>query len=735
MSDLDARVDALEAENKELKEQLAALTSRLAALEAGGGGGAKKARPAGSGRPKRPATKKKAPGRKVARGASGKASGKPRKRRGSTGGAEKKSNARGQLEEDPELQARFSRYNVGKAKIGVVVPEEYKDYKENSLPEKDLQLDFVYGYNGSAARANVFHCEQDGCIAYCLAGTGVVHDLKSNTQTHFTGHNEDILCMAKHPTQDIFATGQRDPKGEGTPYLCVWNAQGEELKRITVHERGICAIAFTGDGKYVGSIGEDDDHTFALHEWESKKSAAVSQGPSGKDNAWSMAFNPADEGDTYTAVVLGKSGFRQITAKPSAGKQDKFKTKKISTYGKTKITQKGHLSVSFWKDGDNKGQYIVGCASGHVYKLEGTSLQVFFPAAKRGIGALYATDDGGFITCGEGKVIKWNAEAKSTQEVELGDAKDAARAMSVKGDEVIIGTKRNVLYQVDMASGTKKRIAQGHTDEVWGLAVHPTDDLIVSSGMDSNINIIKTADHQCVQTVELVRNGVRSACFSPDGSYLVCGTHNGSILCFDATQIPMEKKWEVEIAGEQVDCLDFHPNSQKFVAGSWDQRIYQVNAADGKTIKISKGHTSSVLFVNYSGDGEYIISNSRDYEVLFWNSDNGKRVTRFADVADVDFPKWQCFLGWPVQGIWDGASDGTDINAVDKSSDGSCLATGDDFGTVKLFKFPAIAKSAKNKTYTGHSSHVANVRFSADGNWLYSAGGADTGVFQWKVVG
>jgi microtubule-associated protein-like 6 len=38
-----------------------------------------------------------------------------------------------------------------------------------------------------------------------------------------------------------------------------------------------------------------------------------------------------------------------------------------------------------------------------------------------------------------------------------------------------------------------------------------------------------------------------------------------------------------------------------------------------------------------------------------------------------------------------------DINAVDRSPDGKVLATGDDFGLVKLFKYPSpVPKAAFN---------------------------------------
>ena len=83
--------------------------------------------------------------------------------------------------------------------------------------------------------------------------------------------------------------------------------------------------------------------------------------------------------------------------------------------------------------------------------------------------------------------------------------------------------------------------------------------------------------------------------------------------------------------------------------------------------------------------------------------------------------------------------DGTDINAVDRSPDKTLLATGDDFGKVKLFHFPCLTDGGSMCTvYSGHSSHVTNVRWvnqpKSDQQYLISLGGEDKSIFQWKSL-
>jgi WD40 repeat protein len=73
------------------------------------------------------------------------------------------------------------------------------------------------------------------------------------------------------------------------------------------------------------------------------------------------------------------------------------------------------------------------------------------------------------------------------------------------------------------------------------------------------------------------------------------------------------------------------------------------------------------------------------------------------------------------------------VNAVDRSPDGTLLATGDDFKRVKIFKNPCPKEKSKFKEYKGHSEFVINVKFSKDGKWLYTVGGLDKAVCQFEI--
>ena len=136
--------------------------------------------------------------------------------------------------------------------------------KRAAAPEIGLELKWCAGYRGHDCRENVKYSHA-GKIIFHSAALGIVYDRETHTQKFYTGHTDDILSLSLHPTKDLVATGQigRDPE------IHVWDA--EELTAVSifkgVHERGICALEFTQDGKKLLSVGLDDKHVAAVWDW------------------------------------------------------------------------------------------------------------------------------------------------------------------------------------------------------------------------------------------------------------------------------------------------------------------------------------------------------------------------------------------------------------------------------------------------------------------------------------
>jgi len=642
--------------------------------------------------------------------------------------------------------SRKGFYNLGNRKIYYNLPQEYAGQGgKTEAPTTELKLEYIFGYNGKSCRNNLFYNNQNnGEIIYNIAGTGVVFNSETKAQRFFLQHSEDILSLAQHPSRPLVATGQLDPKGSETPYICVWDTNTmEQVKRITYHQRGIISLAFSPDGKYLLSIGNDDSHTLALWEWEAKEEKkAPAKGKKhedtplleqmvSKDSVFGLYFHPApaekDEG-YYEFVTVGAKHLKMWTLTNAHKKERKFASRTPGTYEKTKETQKGFYAAVFQA---GTPVYVVATMSGHLYKLKGVEMTELVEASKARVSALANYEDGFVSGTDDGKLKFWGWDLKQSNEIDLSGAANPAepRSIAVSGGKLLVGLKSNQILSVDVASKTVAVLNSGHTEEVWGLAVHPSLPIIATGSEDKTLKIWNYADEQLSRSIPF-KASTRSTVFSPDGKYLAVGQWNGNVALLETEN--WTTVWDQKVAGETVDAITYAPDGASIAVGSWDQAIYVINVPEFKVSRTFKGHTSSVFMINFSDDGKYLMSNSRDYEILYWDLAVGQRVKKPSEVADVKWANWNCFLGWPVQGIWTGAGDGTDINSVDRSPDQVALAAGDDFGKVRLFKYPSLGPNAPMKEYPGHSSFVTNVRFSKDGTKLFSCGGNDTGVFQWK---
>lgn len=143
--------------------------------------------------------------------------------------------------------------------------------------------------------------------------------------------------------------------------------------------------------------------------------------------------------------------------------------------------------------------------------------------------------------------------------------------------------------------------------------------------------------------------------------------------------------------------------------------------------------STNVTHLDWSADSTHIQCTSGDCELSFWNATVCRQVTNPGSLRDVEWATQSCLLSFNTIGIWPETMDGTDLSTCAKSNGSKLMATGDDFGKIKVYTFPVTQPKSLHHTIGGHSSHVTRVEFLADDSRLISTGGRDTAIMQWNL--
>jgi microtubule-associated protein-like 6 len=586
---------------------------------------------------------------------------------------------------------QFMAVKPWKGVVDHSVPSGFKPSRsDGEAPDSELQLEHIYGYRCHDTRNNLRYT-QAGLLAYHTAGVGVILDQGQNKQKFFMEHNDDITSFAMSPCKKYVATGNIGPK----PLLTVWDTTTMECKFRTTGPltKGIKTLAFSNKGDYLAASAMDDDHMVAVWKWNSpikdnKPLAPIAHGKGSRAKILSIGFTSDDKQVIATAIK------EVIFFNYQDGK---LKGKKGS-FGKNQPCAVPCQAVV-----DNIT--YAGSFPGEIYVYSGSSLKETVKAHTGVVNAMCRREAGSGIISGgkDGKIIVWNiASAKLSQAQVLDITKPEFKSLIPEANSVcdsaagnvLVGTRGGEIMEFYPNQDKPKIHLRSHCkDELWGLAMNPKNNQeFITVGQDMVLAIWDIPNRRQKKFARLdCQSNVVS--YSSDGNFLAIGYTNGTLTILNSSFAAHVSRKDRK---KEISEIKFSPNNRICAVGAHDQMILTYDVTKKfKPLKKLRGHSSTILHIQFSIDSEKLLSTCKAYEILFYHVEDGKQWTSGASGSkDEPWADWSSPLGWPVQGIFPPCADGSDINAVDRHPDKQTLASADDFGMVKLFKFPCPVEEA-----------------------------------------
>ncbi|KAK3717333.1 hypothetical protein QZH41_011562 [Actinostola sp. cb2023] len=391
-----------------------------------------------------------------------------------------------------------------------------------------------------------------------------------------------------------------------------------------------------------------------------------------------------------------------------------------------------------------------GSDNGTVYVWQGTTLRRTVQAHKGAVCAMYSicqskNEVGGYVTGGrDGVVVMWDKyfehclkafkvenSVMNPGSVLLQDL-PPIRSIHTDEDKILIGTGNDEIIEMS-PDGMMSIVVQGHGEgEVWGLDTHPTENECVTVSDDKTLRVWDL-NTLLLKKVKKMKKGGRAVTYSPDGGSIAVGQNDGGFLILEAATL--EKVVGYKDRKEEISDMKFSPDGKFLAVGSHDNYVDIYSVKRGKRTGVCKGSSSYITHVDWDIKGRLLQTNSGAREHLFFEAPHCRRQTLTNhDMERIDWSTFTCVLGPMVKGVYPPLTDVTDVNSTARSHDYVLLASGDDFGMVKLFNYPVSNRGARFRQYGGHSSHVTNVRWTHDDRALVSTGGLDTALIVWERV-
>eukprot|EP01042_Synura_sphagnicola_P001496 gene1496-1726_t len=626
--------------------------------------------------------------------------------------------------------------------IPFITPARLPD-QSREIPAHNLKLEWIYGYNAHTCRQNLYYTSQ-GSIIYPAGAVCVILDLHKGTQAHFIEHTDVVMCIKVFLNEQgntLVASGESGVR----PSIHIWDCQSREILSTLkgFHRNGVTLLDFSPDGTKLASVGLDRYYCLAVYNWAKRERIWASR--TSPDAVYDMRFLSnnliascgKDHVIFWKEDVAGSKGvnykrFRGLFG--SAVKPESLWT--VSMMGSSVITGSESGMLHLWE-----GRNWIKAVKGH------TGIIYAMSVVSSGLGS---TEQGLVTACSAGKVQVWNAKLEvgaTFNALALGPVEPSIVAVcwNVAATKILIGFKTCEIFEMDSTDGRNVHnsavVSAAFNPKVCGLDTHPLNPrLFCTVGKDKTVRVFD-AESQKMVKMAMLDTMAHSCGYSPDGQLILVGLGSGLANREERKEgaYVVLNEEDLTIVHEARDSRSlisdckFSPDGELMAMASMDGSVYIYNASDYSAKSRCRGHTGKVTHIDFSQDSQFIMSNCSAGDLLFWDIERGEQQAPKL-MREVLWNSHTCVYSYVSQGIWGPYDDGLECHAVSASHARDLLVAVDNYGRVRAYTFPCIREDSNFVLARGHSAHVMNCRFSCNDAHLFTTGGTDGCVFQWRVV-
>lgn len=531
---------------------------------------------------------------------------------------------------------------------------------------------------------------------------------KTQERNRLEGHSQRVTSVS------ISSSGQWIASGSDDQTVGIWQANGKRLHTLEIGEK-VNDVAFSPDDQSIAVITTQG----TVQRWSPQTGKQLS------------SFTAASYG---TGLAFHPQGHQLATA----GREPVIKIWNAST-GRPVKTLSGHQgwvnAVAF----NPTGNILVSASEDKTVRIwdvaKGQTLRTL-PKQATAVTDIAISSDGQTLAASteDGTIQLWTLTGKLLHTLKTENVVVTSVAFSPDGNTLVSTHADHNLRLWQVATGQPLQVLKGHGAPTLDAAFHPNGKTLVSASIDKQVRVWNTP------SIPEESSPILAMAVSPDQQILATASLDGVIQLWRPDSQVGKVPFKTFKSATPIYALRFSADSQQMVSGH-DQAIRVWDIHEGTVQRTLSGHRGKINSLDFSPNGETLVSGSDDQTIRLWDAATGKPVKTIqahdGPVMSVDFGTrylasgsddetvklWQ-LDGTPVKTL---TGHGLAIAQVQFNAAGDILASASWDNTIKLWQDGTLVQ-----TLTGHQNGVTSLSFLSDQPIVVS-GSADQSIKVWQV--